>query len=466
MLKYEIRRLDWMEEIMKITAIELNNFRSIRHLFMNLSSSNAKNIKRIVAIYGENGAGKSTIIDSFKNLCLSIRTLDNLGKFIKFRDTIIGQNKDSTIDPSIILEHSKDRLFTNIHDVFNNCHTINTEENTIIKYSFYLNGKQGYYQLTFSESNELLEERMYHVLNKNRGVLFDIKKNKNPLLNAGIIKDRNLKKEIINMINKYWGQHTLLAIISNEIKNYNSEFIKSNIKINILDFIDSIAKTSFYQHSVSSEIIGSSQRIQGSNIERGEIPLSWEPHLDMIETILNTFIPSSYSDVLKVFYKKNKNAKSIEYELIFKKRIGGEAVDISVKLESGGTRRLLKILPLLIDAIRGHIVIIDEIDNGIHDLLMYQILKSISETIEGQLIFTTHNTQLMNSINSSNVFILNTDRNGQKEIYALDEFGVRSTNNISKMYLEGKFDGIPYPDNEGMKVMMEEFSLHDKNKKA
>ncbi|WP_323082436.1 ATP-binding protein, partial [Limosilactobacillus reuteri] len=117
---------------MKITAIELKNFRSIQHLAMNLANNNFKTIKKLVAIYGENGAGKSTIIDSFKNLCLSIRTLDNLGEFIKFRDNIIEQSKDSTIDPNIILEHSKDRMFTNIHDVFKNSHTINTDKNTII----------------------------------------------------------------------------------------------------------------------------------------------------------------------------------------------------------------------------------------------------------------------------------------------------------------------------------------------
>lgn len=450
---------------MKITAIELKNFRSIQHLVMDLASNNCKSIKKLVAIYGENGAGKSTIIDAFKNLCLSIRTLDNLGKFIKFRDNLIEQSKDSTIDPSIILEHSKDRMFTNIHDVFKNSHTINADGNTIIKYSFYLDNKEGYYQLTFSERNELIEEKMYHIINKNRGILFDIKKGKIVTLKSEIIKDSRLENEIINMINRYWGQHTLLAIISNEVKNNNSEFIKDNIKSNILSFIDNVAKMSFYQHSLSSEIIVSSQRIQGTNIEKGTIPLSWEPHLDMIENILNTFIPTSYSDVLKVFYKKDKNNKVIQYKLVFRKRIGGKSTDIPVKLESGGTRRLIKVLPLLIDAIKGHIVIIDEIDNGIHDLLISQILKTISETIKGQLIFTTHNTQLMNSISSPNVFVLNTDRNGTKEIYSLDEFRIRSTNNISKMYLEGKFDGVPYPDNEGMRVMMEDFAQHEKTSK-
>lgn len=447
---------------MKVTGIELTNFRSIRHLSMDLTNG-IKHIKKIVAIYGENGAGKSTIIDTFKNLCLSIRTLDNLGDFIKLRENIIEQNKIKNFDPSLILERSKSDMFTNIHDVFKNSHTLNIEGDTTVKYYFCLNGKEGFYQLTFSRGNELIEEKMYHIVKKNRGILFDLQKDKKIAFNSKIIKDQNLREEIINRINRYWGQHTLLSIIFNEIKNNNSKFIKDNVKDNILSFINSIAQMSFYQHSVRSEMIVSSQHIQGHNIENGSIPLEGESHLKMIEDILNMFISSSYSDVLKVFYEKSKNDKEIRYKLIFRKKISGNITDIPVRLESGGTRRLIRILPLLIDAIKGHVVIIDEIDNGIHDLLISQILKSISKTIKGQLIFTTHNTQLMNSINSSNVFILNTSRNGQKEVYSLDEFGTRPTNNISKMYLEGKFDGIPYPDNEGLKVIMEDFAQHEED---
>ncbi|WP_242364229.1 AAA family ATPase [Limosilactobacillus antri] len=447
---------------MKIINIELDNFRSIKHLSMSLKSS-INRIKNVVAVYGENGAGKSTIIDSFKNLCLSIRTLDNLEDFIKIREQIIEQNKNSEFDPSIILEHSKSSMFTNILDVFKNSHTIDAGSKTIIKYSFSLDGKQGYYQLVFSKSNELLEEKMYHTITRNRGILFDLRKEKKPFLSSKIIKDKNLKEEIFNRVNRYWGQHTLLAIISNEMKNNNSQFIRKNIKSNILSFIESIARMSFYQHSVSSEMIVSSQKIQGLSIEKGRIPNSGRPHLKIIENILNTFIQSSYSDVLKVFYETAKSNKGIQYRLIFRKRVGGKVVDVPVQLESGGTRRLIRILPLLIDAIQGHIVVIDEIDNGIHDLLISQILKAISKSIKGQLIFTTHNTQLMNTMNSSNVYVLNINRNGDKEIYSLDEFGIRSTNNMAKMYLEGKFDGIPYPDKESMEIMMEELARYDEN---
>lgn len=447
---------------MKITGIKLNNFKSIQEMFMDLKNRDNQ-VKKVVAIYGENGAGKSTIIDSFKYLCLSIRTLDNLGEFIKIRESMIEQSNNSEFDPTKILERSKASMYTNIHDVFKDSHTINSKQNTTIKYYYALDGKDGYYQLTFSPDNELLEEEMYHTVNKNRGILFDLKKGEKINFNSSLIKDKSLKKEIANKVNRYWGHHTLLSIISNEIKHNNLKFIQENIKSNILDFIKNIANTSFYQHSVSSGMIVSSQHIKGVNIESGQIPVSWKSHLTLIEDILNTFITSSYSDVTKVFYEVNKNTKRIKYRLIFRKKIAGKELDIPVRLESGGTRRLIRILPLLIDAIRGRVVIIDEIDNGIHDLLISRILKAVANNMNGQLIFTTHNTQLMNSLNSSNVFIINTSRDGRKDVYSLDEFGLRTTNNMAKMYLEGKFDGVPYPDEEGIKILMEDFSQNESN---
>ena len=127
-----------MEENMKITTIELTNFKSIKHIVVNFAGGH--NIKKIAAIYGENGAGKSTIIDAFKNLCLSIRTLDNLNNFIKFRDKIMSQIEDTPMDTNDFLQKSKLQMLTNLKDVFKNCHTINEQENTMMKFFFSLNG--------------------------------------------------------------------------------------------------------------------------------------------------------------------------------------------------------------------------------------------------------------------------------------------------------------------------------------
>ncbi len=64
-----------------------------------------------------------------------------------------------------------------------------------------------------------------------------------------------------------------------------------------------------------------------------------------------------------------------------------------------------------------------------------------------QLIFTTHATSLL----SLDIFrrdqIYFTEKNnetGESDLYSLDEFSVRKTENIEKGYMQGRYGAIPY----------------------
>ena len=50
--------------------------------------------------------------------------------------------------------------------------------------------------------------------------------------------------------------------------------------------------------------------------------------------------------------------------------IGGQIKSIPSRLESDGTRRILNQFDTIIGSLLGETVILDEIDNGIHDVLM------------------------------------------------------------------------------------------------
>ncbi len=65
----------------------------------------------------------------------------------------------------------------------------------------------------------------------------------------------------------------------------------------------------------------------------------------------------------------------------------------------------------------------------------------------GQLIFTTHNTLLLEAINPDSVYIINIDSEGNKEVSCCSDYDckrIQKTNNLRNMYLKGMFGGIPY----------------------
>lgn len=68
-------------------------------------------------------------------------------------------------------------------------------------------------------------------------------------------------------------------------------------------------------------------------------------------------------------------------------------VTIPLKYESDGIRRIVSILSLLIAAYNesSFTIAIDEIDSGIFEYLLGELLQVLSESLRGQMIFTSHN---------------------------------------------------------------------------
>ena len=100
----------------------------------------------------------------------------------------------------------------------------------------------------------------------------------------------------------------------------------------------------------------------------------------------------------------------------------------------------------LLGACQGGTIALDEIDTGIHDLLLRTMLSSIDEWINGQLIITTHNTYLLETLRSQSIYVINVDYLGNKEVHCLDKYDIHGTNNIRSMYIKGLFGGVPVVD--------------------
>ncbi len=121
--------------------------------------------------------------------------------------------------------------------------------------------------------------------------------------------------------------------------------------------------------------------------------------------------------------------------------------------ESDGTRRVLDLLPAILDLTEsksGKVYIIDEIDRSLHTLLSKQLLEyylsSCSESSRSQLIMTTHDLLLMNQdlLRRDEMWVTERSRDGRTSIYSFSEFkDVRYDKDIRKSYMQGRLGGIP-----------------------
>ena len=93
---------------------------------------------------------------------------------------------------------------------------------------------------------------------------------------------------------------------------------------------------------------------------------------------------------------------------------------------------------------------IDEIEKELHPMLVeYVVAKFQSKKTNpngAQVVFTTHNTELLNMelLRKDQLYFADKRReDGVSELYSISDFSTRTTENIRKGYLLGKYGATP-----------------------
>ena len=125
--------------------------------------------------------------------------------------------------------------------------------------------------------------------------------------------------------------------------------------------------------------------------------------------------------------------------------------ELELSEESDGTRKLMALAPAIESSLKnGGILLIDEIERELHPMLVEYIIAKFQNKATNpkgaQIVFTTHNTELMNEtlIRKDQIYFVDKDQNtGASELYTISEFSTKTSENIRKGYLLGKYGAIP-----------------------
>ena len=124
---------------------------------------------------------------------------------------------------------------------------------------------------------------------------------------------------------------------------------------------------------------------------------------------------------------------------------------LDIQDESLGTRYLMALLPPMIQALdQGGALVLDEITTSLHTLLgkhLVQLFNDKASNPKGaQLIFTTHDTNLLSPevIRRDGILITNKNRDGSSNFEPLSDTKTKNTDNLERGYLQGRYGGIPF----------------------
>lgn len=122
--------------------------------------------------------------------------------------------------------------------------------------------------------------------------------------------------------------------------------------------------------------------------------------------------------------------------------------------ESAGTQTWFELIgPTLSALSAGRVLLVDEIDASLHPRLSARLLELFQDPATNpngaQLIFTTHDTSLLNFLNRDEVWLTEKNAGGATTLTALAEYGgdkVRRSLNLERAYLQGRFGAVPELD--------------------
>ena len=161
-------------------------------------------------------------------------------------------------------------------------------------------------------------------------------------------------------------------------------------------------------------------------------------------------IDSQNGDTVNYVFENNSLYKKTLVSI--HQKLDGTEVEMTMGSESDGTRRLIEYMPLFYAVTKqGGVYIVDEIERSMHPILIKDIIQKLSEsnTAKGQLIFTTHESGLLdqNIFRPDEIWFAQKDSEQSTQLYPLSDYNIHKTANIENGYLIGRYGGIPFLSN-------------------
>lgn len=420
-----------MEKIIRIKKINIKNIKNVLNgeLLLDVEKDNFGS--SIVGIYGQNGSGKTAVIWAF-DLIKCILSGEKPPK-----DTFFYINKESeiaeiSINFSYEISQKKYDLFYTLK-ISKESEYFNIE-NEMLEYS--LKGDELIKKtkiLEFKNSDKIEEIKFFPSFKINE-MASKNKTFKSNLLAYQIVSSKGktsylFSKEMMELFEKNLDVFSLNVLKDlNDFAKYNMFVLNKNsdslYNMNVLPLSlryqqkDKIYK--FDQYNIGL-------RQNEASLETFNIILKV---INKLDTIIQTIIPNLDIEVNKISEELNeKGERVVIFELVSKRN----DILIPLRYESEGIKKILCILSSLISMYNNPsiFVAIDELDSGVFEYLLGELLQEIDKFGKGQLLFTSHNMRPLEVLDKENIYFSTVNPKNKYIRFS----GVKETNNLRNMYL-------------------------------
>lgn len=436
-----------MDNIVRIESITIQNFKNIKNGYLSFENSKKNYAASILGLYGQNGSGKTALIDALELLRLALSgkslpphfanfiNVDSESATIKYALKVQSDKYKSAYD--VVYELSLKR---EIDDSDQNMDNPSTNENykaiildEILSYSYEPEiGKRERFATIIDTRTEndkpFVPVAKYHVL---------VGKSKETLTNLMVAKQLAratsrsfiFSKELVNIIRQKCQKDYHRYLIDRMMVFGNYELFVINTSNTGLISMDALPLSFRYSENGKATVGNMLLKLNEPTLIPEQALGIVKKVVANMNIVLQQIVPGLTIGVRELGTQLNSNGSlGCRVQLISKKN----SKEIPLKYESEGIKKIVSILQLLIVVYNkaSITVAIDELDSGVFEYLLGEILRIISEKGKGQLIFTSHNLRPLETIDKG--FIAFTTTNPDNRYIRMTN--VKSSNNLRDFY--------------------------------
>ncbi|WP_438035312.1 AAA family ATPase [Sorangium sp. So ce204] len=221
-----------------------------------------------------------------------------------------------------------------------------------------------------------------------------------------------------------------------------------------------------FEDATLREFYGRMLRDMGTGVQSVEVLEEQDPKLSEFfrdydevvsmpkaKQLIQSILSGSVVEDPGVHIKKDGDGASVLKLTLRHGASGGTTVEFPLHEESDGTRRLLHLLPVLFHRTRESCTVIDELDRSLHTSLTRRFVEEFMAMTSGalsQLIFTTHDTNLLNGhlLPPGSIWFVEKDDAGASHLHSLADYRTAQLEHLLEHledgYLQGRFGAIPF----------------------
>lgn len=430
--------------VIRLREVCLENFKSINHGEFIINSDEVYAVREqcsdLVGIYGQNGSGKTAIIDA----------LGILKRLLKGESL-----REDTIKYIPVGKDYATFMFT-----FEYVYDTPFDYSQTVTYSFKLREMVG----APSEEDKRMDTELF---GKAHFAFYQTEIYDETVSVSGIVGNEVLKKQAIittvnindfpfgpvRKISEFVGSkknttREALKLASDHAKKYSQSFIFSKYSlmifnrhrpdsnyVQILMDLQKYAESCFFvitkENTNALPIYTNTQNIIIKPYGATELDEKEKQVLDKTLSTINTILPQIVPG-MEIVVKDARIYADDDRTLInlYSRRNG---CDVLLEFESEGIQRIISILYLFTQAFNNNstLIAIDEFDAGIYEYLLGDLLVAFEKYGSGQLIFTSHNLRPLEVLEKEH--LLFTTTNPDNRYIRLK--GVGKSNNLRDLYL-------------------------------